>query len=62
LGSFGYFSGPLGFENSSFHVLGQVSGVHLSLPLMNSFNKTEAATFPHASYAFLGLSPFSQIN
>jgi len=29
----------------------KVSGVAFSLPLMNSFNKTEAAIFSHASYA-----------
>jgi len=33
---------------------------NLSLPLINSFNQTEAVIFPHASYASLGLPFFSE--
>jgi len=39
---------------SSAHALGGVSGVAYLLPLMNSFNKTEAAVF--SGYASWGLS------
>jgi len=35
---------------------------HLLLPLMNSFNKTEAAVFPYRGYAFLGLTVLSDLN
>jgi len=48
-------------KQSSAHALGASLEWHFSFLLMNSFNKTEAATciFPLANYASLGLSLFS---
>jgi len=45
------------WEKSSAHALCGVSGVASSLPLMNSFNKTEAA-FYSCRLCFLGAFPF----